>query len=121
MSANFGPSYKAVASIPSYRFVEVDATSAKNAFVIKLVATTTTTPLGISQDTMLTNGSAEIAQAGQARLQAGASVTAGDLLGPQSATGKGITYTEGTTTAMVARWKALHAGSTNSVIKVVHV
>jgi len=121
MSANFGPSFRAVASIPSYRFVGIDATSAKGGFVIALVDTITTNPIGISQDTMITDGSADVAQTGQARIQAGASVTAGDLVGPQTATGKGVTFAVGTTTSMNARWIALHAGSTDAIIKVVHL
>lgn len=122
MSGNFGPSFKAVGSIPAYRFVGIDSTSGKGGFVIQACGTTTINPIGIIQDNVSTNGAANIAQAGQTRVQCGASVTAGDLVGPEATTtARGVTFTGETTTAMRARWVAVHAGSTNSVIKVVHL
>lgn len=122
MSANFGPSFKAVGSIPAYRFVGIDSTSAKGGFVVQVCGTTTINPIGIIQDAVSTNGAGDIAQSGQALVQVSESVTAGNLIGPEATTtARGAVFVGETTTAMRARWVAVHAGSTNSVIKVVHL
>ena len=104
---------KATASISAYSIVQVDTTAQK----CSMPTTITSNVVGISQDLAVTNGAVAICINGTSKVVAGASVTAGDPVGAQTAgTGKAVTVST-TTTAGIGI--ALQSGSTNSVIEVI--
>lgn len=119
MSINGEISFRANESIGAFLCVAVNASTSAQEIRMELADTSTSMPLGIIQDAVSTNGSAEVVQLGVARGQCGASVSAGAILTWQTATGKVIEIANNTTTSMDRSIGiALHQGSTDSVIKV---
>lgn len=80
MSIQQGPSFVANESIGAYLVVAVPATSTSQAIRCELADTSTSMPLGIIQDNVSTEGSANVVTSGVARATAGASVSAGSVL-----------------------------------------
>lgn len=119
MSIQQGPSFKANESISAYTVVALNASSNGDNLLVELADTNTSIAVGIIQDDVSTNGSADIVTIGQARGMCGASVTVG-LVTWQTATGKVINTTNNTyTTVAPVIGTALEAGSTNAVIKII--
>lgn len=118
MSIQQGPSFVANESIGAYLVVAVPATSTSNAIRCELADTSTSMPLGIIQDAVSTEGSANVVTMGVARATAGASVSAGALL-TWNTSGQ-VIETAATASTITARaiGLALQAGSANQVILV---
>lgn len=103
---------KAVASISAYSIVSVNTSG-----LALMTDTLTTNQIGVSQDLATTNGAVGIAINGTSKVICGASVTAADRVGGQTAgAGKAVTV-DTTTSASIGQ--ALESGSTNSVIEIV--
>lgn len=118
MSVLQGPSFVANESIGTYLVVATPATSTSDAIRMELADTSTSMPLGVIQDNVSTDGSAEVVTAGVARAIAGASVSAGALL-TWNTSGQVIEAAASSAT-ITARLigQALHNGSANQVIKI---
>lgn len=123
MSHQQGPSFRANESIGAYLVVAVNASTTTQELRCELADTSSSMPLGIIQDSVSTDGSANIITSGVARGQCSASISAGALLTWATGTGKLVEVANNTTSATnIARTIgiALHAGSTDAVI-LVHV
>lgn len=119
MSIDQGHSFIAIESIGAYRVVAVNANSVNYSIQMELADTSTSVAVGIIQDDVSTNGTADVATAGLARAICGASVSAGAILTWQTATGRVIEVANNTTTAYSKTIGiALYPGDTNSIIQV---
>jgi len=117
MSIIAGPSFRANESIGAFLVVAMNLSSTAQEFRVELADTSTSLIVGVIQDDVSTDGSAEVVTFGMARAQCGASVSIG-LLAWQTATGKVVNFAiAGTTTGRLIG-TALQAGSTDSVIKI---
>ena len=115
-------SFRANASVPAYTVVEVLTTGT----VINWTATTAAgvagNIVGVSMDTADTNESLAVVIGGTARVVCNASISAGSIVGPVSATA-GFIQALAMPTTVTAVWPntlgiALQNGSTNAVIEV---
>lgn len=103
------------ASCPAYRFATVDGSNQAG-----IHKTSTSKIIGVTQEDASATGEALLVRLyGTTKITYGASVAAGDLVGPQTATGKAITatdsYATGTTAVPRTGGIALISGSTNAV------
>lgn len=116
MSIQQGPSFVANESIGAYLVVAVPATSTSNAIRCELADTSTSMPIGVIQDNVSTDGSANVVTMGVARAMAGASVSAGSLLTWDTA-GK-VIETAATSATITTRaiGLALQNGSSGQII-----
>ena len=115
-------SFRANASVPAYTVVEVLTTGT----VINWTATTAAgvagNIVGVSMDTADTNESLAVVIGGTARVVCNASISAGSIVGPVSATA-GFIQALAMPTTVTAVWPntlgiALQNGSTNAAIEV---
>ena len=115
-------SFRAGASVPAYTVVEVLTTGT----VINWTATTAAgvagNIVGVSMDTADTNESLAVVIGGTARVVCNASISAGSIVGPVSATA-GFIQALAMPTTVTAVWPntlgiALQNGSTNAAIEV---
>lgn len=102
------------ASCPAYRFTTVSGANEGG-----IHKTSTSKIIGVSQEDASSTGEAwRIRLYGTTKITYGASVAAGDLVCPQTATGKAITatdnYNTGTTAVPRTGGIALKSGSTNA-------
>ncbi len=107
-------SYTAGETLPAQAFVYLSGSNQ-----VSLHATSTSLAFGVTEDESKQTGSAaSIVRNGTAKVKCGAAVTAGDLVGPQTATGFAITLANTHTSAGLFGGTAVESGSTNSVIEV---
>lgn len=119
MSIVPGPSFRANESIGAFLVVALNPSTTAEEFRIELADTSTSAIIGVIQDNVSTDGSAEVVTFGMARAQCGASVSIG-LISWQTATGKIINIAlSGTTITTRLIGTALQPGSTDSVIKII--
>jgi hypothetical protein len=118
MSINQGPSFKANESISAFVAVAVNASSTANDLRVELADTSTCIVIGIIQDNVSTDGSAEVVTLGRARALLATTTAAGDLMTWQTATGQlmPVASTSTITARLVAT--ALCAGTAGSIIPV---
>lgn len=119
MSIDQGPSFRANESIGAYVVVAINGSSTAAEFRCELADTSTSIGIGVIQDNVSTDGSANVVSGGLSRAQCGASVSAGASLTWQTATGKVIEHNPATTTT-IDRFigVSLSPGSTDSVIMI---
>lgn len=111
-------SFKAAVSIPAYTIVRIDTTTGE----ITPVWTSTAQVLGVAQDAASTNDSVPVALDGQvAKVICNASIAAGSLIAPVTATGYAVTFASTVTTTALNKivGKALTSGSSNSTIDII--
>lgn len=110
-------SYRATQSIGVHLVAAIAATT--TSFEVELADTSTSQPVGITQDVSSTNSSVNITSFGRSKAVAGASVSAGSILGWQTATGKVVAITNNTSTSLIPSiGKALQSGSSDSTIDI---
>ncbi len=106
-------------SITAHRIVSMVAASDNT---VEMYQTSTSNILGVSHDFGESGGSVPITISGTARVECGASVSTGAIVGPSTASSGQIVERANPDTTTTANVKtlgiALQSGSTNSVIKV---
>lgn len=109
-------SFVASSSIAAYTIVSIDTTTG---YVTNLW-TSTSQILGIAQDNASTNDSVPVALDGIAKLICNASIAAGSLVAPVTATGFGVAFASTVTSTALNKTVglALQSGSTNGTIDV---
>ena len=117
MSIEQGPSFRANESIPAYVIVAANASGTLSDLRCEIADTSTSVPVGIIQDAVSTDGSAEVRTDGLARLLLATTTAVGDRLMWQTATGQGMPVPSGTITVSFFAI-ALAPGTNGSIIPV---
>lgn len=118
MSIEQGPSLRANESISAFVAVAVNASSTVNDLRCELADTSTSIVIGIIQDNVSTDGSADVRTSGVGRALLATTTVAGDLMTWQTATGQLMpVIPTGTITARLIAI-ALCAGTNGSIIPV---
>jgi len=117
MSIEQGPSFRANESIPAYVIVAANASGTLSDLRCEIADTSTSVPVGIIQDAVSTDGSADVRTDGVARLLLATTTAVGDRLMWQTATGQGMPVAAGTITVSFFA-VALAAGTNGSIIPV---
>lgn len=118
MSIEQGPSFRANESIPAYVVVAVNVSSTSRDLRVEIADTSLSFGIGIIQDVVSPEGSADVRTSGVARGLLATNTAAGNLLTWQTATGQLMVVAESATVTVQAIARALCDGSTGSIIPV---
>lgn len=119
MSIEQGPSFRANESIAAFVVVGVNASTTFSDIRVELADTSTVIPIGVIQDAVSPEGSADVRLFGLGRLLLATTTAAGDLLTWQTATGQGMPVTAASTITARVIGTALTAGTNGSIIPVI--
>jgi hypothetical protein len=118
MSIIQGPSFRANESIPAFVTVAVNASSTTDNLRCEVADTSASLPVGIIQDNVSTDGSANVVTTGLARMLVATTTAAGNLLTWQTATGQGMPIVDTSTITARLIAIALAPGTNGSIIPV---
>ena len=118
MSIVQGPSFRANESIPAFVTVAINASTTLAELRCEVADTSTSLPIGIIQDNVSTDGSANVVTTGLARMLLATTTAAGDLLTWQTATGQGMPVANTSTITARLIGIALAPGTNGSIIPV---
>lgn len=118
MSIEQGPSFRSNESIAAFVTVAVNASTTLAELRVEVADTSTSIPVGISQDASSPEGSADVRTFGFGRMLLATTTAAGDILTWQTATGQGMPVVAANSITVRTIAVALAPGTAGSIIPV---